>query len=128
MLTLVVTVDRDSVCAGDDCASHQAHFSMPDSHDVSEMLNAALQACPLAQIDGGQATWLIDIGGCNGTCIGVMAQQWQEPRLTVPTTMKASILFDERPPALFFRYWCQANPDAVFEAVRTGAALPERYS
>ena len=128
MLTLPIKVNRASVCAGDDCDSHEAEFFVSGSLNVIEMLSAAMTACPLASIAGEQATWLIDIDGQDGACIGVMAQQWPTPRLTVPSSTTVADLFSDRKPALYFRYWCQANPDAVFEAVRIGAPLPKRYS
>src|SRR5690606_32429053 len=59
--TIRITVDRDSVCAGDDVISHEAMFSIGSSCNVFELLSAALRACPLASIAGGQATWLIDV-------------------------------------------------------------------
>jgi len=124
---LSVTVDRDSVCAGDDCVSHAARFDIPGSASVLELLSAAWRASPLAGITGGRATWLIDAGGHGTHCIGVMAEQWPAPKLTIPTTTTAEELFAGQPRALHFRYWCQSDPAAVFEALATGRELPPRF-
>lgn len=125
--SMTVLVDRDSVCAGDDVESHQVRLSVPASCDVRGLLALAWRACPLASIETERATWLIDAGGSD-RCIGVMAQQWSRPRLLVPGDTRASELFAEREPTLHFRYWCQSDPDAVFEALRWGNPLPSRHS
>ncbi|CDF62025.1 hypothetical protein XFF4834R_chr25190 [Xanthomonas citri pv. fuscans] len=122
-----ITADRDSVCAGDDCDSHRATFSIAASSNVLEVLAAAWRACPLAGIAGGQATWLLDVAGSEN-CIGVMAQQWHQPRLLIHPETSATDLFKGKEPSLYFRYWCQSNPDAVFESIQTKAPLPGRYS
>lgn len=122
-----VTADRDSVCAGDDGASHQTAFSIAASCNVLEVLAAAWRACPLAGIAGGQATWLIDVADSEN-CIGVMAQQWHQPKLLIHPETTAADLFKGVEPSLHFRYWCQSNPDAVLEAIRSKAPLPARYS
>jgi len=122
-----IAVDRESVCAGDDCVSHKATFSVAASCNVLDVLDAAWCACPLAGIAGGQATWLIDVAG-SGNCIGVMAQQWHQPKLLIQPETSAADLFEDMEPSLYFRYWCQSNPDAVLEAVQSKTPLPARYS
>lgn len=122
-----ITADRDSVCAGDDCLSHEATFSVAASSNVLEVLAAAWRACPLAGIAGGQATWLIDVAGSNN-CIGVMAQQWDQPKLLISPETSAAALFTGAEPSLYFRYWCQSDPDAVLGALQSKALLPARYS
>lgn len=127
-MRLTITADRDSVCAGDDCISHQASFSIAASCNALEVLAAAWRVCPLAGIAGAQATWLIDVIGRQGP-IGVMAQQWDAPKLLIPPNATAQDLFNgTTTPSLYFRYWCQSNPDALFEAIRTQAPLPAKYS
>lgn len=123
-MLLIITAGRDSVCAGDDCLPHMRAFSIAVSCNTLEVLVAAWRACPLALIAGGEATWLIDIVGQQGS-IGVMAQQWSAPRLIVPPETSAQDLFKgSEKPSVHFRYWGQSNPDEVFEAVRTNAPLP----
>ena len=122
-----ITADRDSVCAGDDCDSHEAKFLVAATCSAQELLVVAWQACPLAGIAGGRATWLIDVASSEN-CIGVMAQQWLKPKLLVPPETTAAELFNGREQSLYFRYWCQSDPDAVLEAVRSGTPLPNRYS
>jgi len=121
------TVDRDSVCAGDDCESHAASFLTSSSVSAIEFLQEALRASPLAGIAGGQATWLIDTAGAGQACIGVIAEQWARPRLLIDEQTSVEKLFGERAATVYFRYLCQASPEAVFEALRAGKALPPRF-
>ena len=125
---LRATVDRDSVCAGDDCESHEATFAISRQCRVGEFLLEAKRASPLAGIAGGQATWLIDTQGHGKGCIGVMAQQWANPRLLIPEETTVEELFGEREATVFFRYWCQSAPEAVFEALKAGKELPPRFA
>lgn len=120
-------VDRDSVCAGDDCESHEASFKASPTQDIMAFLEAAMRSSPLAGIAGGNATWLIDIAGYGKGCIGVMAQQWSSPQLLIPEQTMVGDLFGTEKPAVHFRYWCQANPEAVLEALKSGNVLPSRY-
>jgi len=122
---ITITVNRDSVAAGDDCESHEAVLSIPSGSNVLELVEAARRACRLARISGGQATWLID-AGARGQCIGVAAQQWPTPKLLNSMDTTVAELFEGKTPFLYFRYWCQTDPDAVFGALRSNAPLPAR--
>jgi hypothetical protein len=127
MRALDLTVDRDSVAAGDDCVSHAAALTIDASITVVELLTAAQRVCPLAGIIGGRATWIADAGGEGVAPFAVLAEQWREPKLLVPAATTAAALIADPPRVLYFRYWCQADPDTVFTALRTGAPLPSRY-
>lgn len=126
-----LVIDRDSVCAGDDCQSHAVTLSVCPETPMLEVIEQALKACALATIAGGHATWLVDTQGCGEACIGVVAQQWAAPKLLLdPATLAREIWSSENCARLFvlyFRYWCQADPDAVFEALKSGGELPPRY-
>ena len=124
---VVVAVDRDSVAAGDDCESHAATVTVPATSSVSALLAAAEEACPLACIQGGRATWIVEAGGAGGTPIAVVAEQWREPKLLVSAATTVAALFAATPRALHFRYWCQVDPDVVFAALRDGRPLPSPY-
>ncbi len=122
----LVTVDRDSVSAGDDAEPHRTLFALPPAASVSDLLVAARRACPLASIAGGCATWLVDIG-TPARCIGVIAQHWPAARLVVPDG-PAGALFGDGPRLVYFRYWLQSDPEAVFDALLRGVPLPDRYA
>ena len=119
-------VDRDSVCAGDDCQSHMALLSVSAETALIEVLKLAQKACSLAVIAGGNATWLIDTQGYGKGCVGVVAQQWAAPKLITEQNISAGQIWNGKG-TLFFRYWCQSNPNAVFEAIKSGGELPSRY-
>mgnify|MGYP003122214822 CR=1 FL=1 len=121
-------VDRDSVCAGDDCQSHMALLSVSAETTLTEVLNLAKNACSLAVIAGENATWLIDTQGYGKGCVGVVAQQWAEPKLITEPNITAGQIWNGSKGILFFRYWCQSNPNAAFEAIKSGGELPSRYS
>ena len=120
--TISVRVDRNSVHQGDDLDSHATTVAMPAGTTVGEMLQHLREIRFLPGIAGGEATWLVNAGD---TCIGVIAQQWREPRLTIE--LSKPILALSEHPAFYFRYWCQANPDQVFACVRAGKELPNKY-
>jgi hypothetical protein len=123
--SLLITADRDSVCAGDDCESHERAFLAPLQASVETLIQLATHACPLASISGGEATWIVKAGGYDGTPIAVLAQQWPQPRRLTDDTVQD--LFAAHEQRLHFTYWCQASPDAVFDALAAGTALPARH-
>lgn len=126
--SLLITADRDSVCAGDDCESHARSFHAPLHASVPALIELATRACPLASISGGEATWIVQAGGYDGTPIAVISQQWPAPRLHADADDTVQALFQLREPQLFFRYWCQASPEAVFDALAAGTDLPTRHA
>ena len=127
MGTLKASVDRDSVSAGDDCEAHDASFETSEDATLAEFVAQALRATPLASISGGEATWMIDAGGDGKHCIGVIAQQWAAPRFLTDSKATVQQYFGANPPALYFRYWCQASPEAVYSALLLGEPLPPKY-
>jgi hypothetical protein len=122
----LVRLDRDSVCAGDDTDPHDIRVAIPPSSTIGELLDVVARQHYLAGISGGQATWLIAVGGAAGQSIGVMAQQWEAPRLILPGDTPLAVLFADREPALYFRYGEQADPELVFDRVKSERDLPER--
>jgi len=123
---LVIKVDRDSVCAGDDAQSHECLFDLPSQSPVQELVRLGLAACPLACIAGGHATWIVQAGGIDGLPLAVVAQQWGAIRFLPAATGPAASMFIGPEARLFFRYWCQADPQLVFDALVSGAPLPDR--
>ena len=149
--SFLITAYRDSVCAGDDIESHDRPFTAPPHASVPELICLATHACRLPSISGDKATWIVEAGGYGGKPIAVIAQQWEEPRLLVPDTTTVQSIFGEHKLTLFlkylrhacgigtkdgahehkltlfFRYWCQANPDTVFNALMSNSPLPSPY-
>jgi hypothetical protein len=121
-------VDRDSVCIGDDVESHQHFFSVSLHAFILELIALGATECELAHISGDRATWIAEAGGYGGKPVAVVAQQWESPRLLVLSSMSAEGLFSRHDPTLFFKYWGQADPDAVFDALINNKPLPDRYS
>ncbi len=117
-------VDRDSVCAGDDGASHEASFLTSPDASLVEFLQQAMRASPLARILGGRATWVIVARARIETRIGVIAQQWESPALLLPATTTVAALYGDSQPIVFFSYWNQWPPEWVLEGLRSGK-LPQ---
>ena len=122
-----VKIDRDSVHPGDDMSSHATTLRIPSSATLAEFLQQVRQAAYLPGIHGGKATWLINLAGNAGKWIGVVAEEWDEPKLTLPADTPVKTLLRSNPSGFIFRYWCQANPDKVFSSVLYGEELPDRY-
>ena len=73
------------------------------------------------------ATWIIDIAGKNSRSIGVLAQQWPDAKLVIPADTRLVDLFKTHESRIHFRYWTQVDPDQVYEAIKNGTELPNRY-
>ena len=114
---------RDSVCAGDDCdAPHELSISVP--RDVSVLQVAERFGGYLPSIQGGKATWILE----GRRPLAVFAQQWSEPRfLVAPESPFVSLVDLDATPHLQFRYWCQVDPERVFDCLRRGQQLPDKY-
>jgi hypothetical protein len=121
---LVIGIDRDSVHAGDDLVSHKASIRLDPTLTLRTLFDAIQGMGYLPAISGGKATWIICSSGKH---IGVLAQQWPEPKLTIPTESILSQYFADSEPRLLFKYWCQADPDSVFSQINAGYEPPSRF-
>lgn len=121
---LVVAIDRDSVHAGDDLESHATSIKLSPVATLRALFEVIQDMGYLPGITGGKATWII----CSsGKPIGVLAQQWQEPKLSMPYESIVSQYFGATEPRILFRYWCQADPDQVFSHIKAGHEPPSRF-
>ncbi|MBV9878923.1 MAG: hypothetical protein JO180_00425 [Gemmatirosa sp.] len=120
-----VVIWRDSVAAGDDAdAPHEWVLSVPPDGTVGDVVDAIVRARYLASIAGGRATWIVE----GAQPIAVVAQQWTAPRwLVAPDSPVAAARRPTGSPDFEVRYWCQVDPERVYESLRTGAPLPDRY-
>jgi hypothetical protein len=121
---LEVAIARDSVHAGDDLESHATSITLDSSATLRALIEVIQDAGYLPGISGGKATWII----CSSDKpIGVLAQQWPEPKLTVPPESIVDQYFANTEPRLLFKYWCQADPDQVFSHIKSGKEPPSRF-
>lgn len=121
---LVVSIDRDSVHAGDDLESHAMSITLDPSATLRTLIAVIQDMDYLPRISGGKATWVVY---SSGKPLGVFAQQWSEPNLTVTPESIVDQHFGNIEPRLLFRYWCQADPDEVFSDIKAGNELPSRF-
>ncbi len=122
---LALSIERDSVCAGDDCdAPHHVSIQVHRKSTLAQVLEIIRNTGYLARITGGCATWIVE----SDRPLAVVAEQWTTPRfLIVPDTLIATCQTNEGSHRLFFRYWCQVDPDRVFDALQAGRPLPDQY-
>ena len=124
---LAVKIDRDSVCAGDDTDPHATIVTLSPSATFAELLRMVTDRHFLASISGDKATWLVAVPAFRAGFIGVVAQQWDAPRLLIPAETTVASLFAAGEPAVYFTYWLQSDPHEVFACLQAGLALPERF-
>ncbi len=127
MRTSKLSVERDSVCAADDIhAPHTKPFAFRGKDTLAEVLSTILGAGYLANIAGGKATWIVE---ADGKPVAVVAQQWDSPEFLIDSaTLVTDCTTPDAPRSLFFNYWCQVEPDIVFDCLRWGRPLPNRYA
>lgn len=103
--TIEVMATRDSVCAADDIdPPHAKVFTMPGFTNPTDFIREVEARYPLPLISGGKATWTCHL---NGAKIGVVAQQWTEPKaLTAEISHLSSA-------EVHFKYHAQASPDDI---------------
>lgn len=118
---------RDSVAAGDDIdAPHEIELPVEEGASVARVVAKVTAAGYLPDISGGRATWIVEVVS---QPIAVVAQQWSEPRYLVPSAQPMAPLIGKSARSqIYFKYWCQADPDAVLECLKNGDPLPNKYS
>lgn len=125
-MLVIVHVNRDSVHAGDDLESHAAKVEVDSESNIGNMLKD-LKSRYLPSIAGGAATWIVSCSGNGPNPLGVLAQQWPEPRLRVLLeTVVAQVLGSGRL-SVTFEYWCQTDPAFVFERIAAGKEPPSKW-
>jgi hypothetical protein len=123
-----LTIWRESVCAGDDCdAPHEVVLQIRGD-TLRGVIDRLLGANYLASISGGRATWILQTDSRGGHSLAVLAQQWSQPRFLVePEAEASSYVQPSGRPHLYLRYWCQVDPERVFECLKNDQPLPDRY-
>lgn len=122
--TLTLIIERDSVCMGDDCdAPHRVSIQVPSESTLAQVLEIIQSRSYLAQIQGGRATWIVEAD----RPLAVMAEQWNTPKfLIAPETLIADCQTNGGSRSLEFLYWCQVDPDRVFDCLKSGRPLPNQ--
>ena len=117
---------RDSVAAGDDAdAPHEWRLPAGTDASVAEVVRRITAPGYLASVSGGRATWIIDAE----RPLAVVAQQWPEPHfLDSPDESIWNVVNHSARPHIQARYWCQVDPSRVFDCLRAGEPLPDKYS
>jgi hypothetical protein len=112
-----VTVDRDSVAAGDDLESHERTFDVDARRKFVLFLRELQRESYLAQIQGGRATWVVrDRRG--GRALAVLAQQWRAPVCFLEPSVELGAVGSR----FHIEYVGQEDPLDVIEQVRPPSA------
>ena len=123
-----IQINRNSVAAGDDAYSHAVEIDISENVQIIELLKIAKLDCPLAKIHGGKATWIICIGNFdNEKYIGVEAQQCTQSKLIIDKSSTVESIFSTTDKNIYFKYWCQSDPNEVFNAIKNNMELPDKY-
>ncbi|MFY9983332.1 MAG: hypothetical protein WAM44_05420 [Chthoniobacterales bacterium] len=120
---------RDSVCAGDDCdAPHELALAV-GADSLGSFIKRFLAAGYLPSISGGNATWILKTERHTDRALAVIAQQWAEPRFLVAADADVLLYINRsaKEPHLYLRYWCQVDPETVFQRLERNESLPVRY-
>ena len=125
-MELTVHLNRDSVHAGDDLGSHALSIQADSNLSIGELI-AQMNRDYLPGIAGGQATWIISGSGNSPNPLGVLAQQWKEPKLRVSLSTPIGELLGNPHPNVRFEYWCQKDPELVFSLVAAGNMPPPKW-
>jgi hypothetical protein len=122
---VLLNVERDSVCAGDDVdAPHCKRFAFDANVSVVDALSVIIKAGYLARIAGGKATWIVEAD----KPMAVVAEQWSSPAFLIdPATRLVDCVHPNASKPLFFRYWCQVDPAVVFDCLKANKPLPDMY-
>ncbi len=122
---VTVMIERDSVSNGDDVlAPHRVSVSVPASSTLSQVLETVRQMGYLPRIQGGCATWIVE----SDRPLAVMTEQSVTPMFLCPSeTAFVSYYSIDGSVPIFFRYWCQVDPDRVFESLQAGRPLPDMF-
>lgn len=119
-----LVINRDSVCAADDLDDHCARIPISQNGTLAQVLDAIQTSGYLPQISGDRATWIVELD----RPLAVVAQQWATPEFLVAPQFDLADFARRNPDQpLFFRYWCQADPIAVFDCLKNGSSLPDKY-
>jgi hypothetical protein len=115
-------IGRDSVHASDE--PHALTRVVGHDENLDHLVKEIRPADYLPSISGGKATWILYAT----KPLAVLAQQWSEPRYLVNPESSVQTFVDlSAKRQLEFVYWCQADPDQVFESLKNNLPLPDRY-
>jgi len=111
---------------GDDCdAPHEITITISNDESLESVIRRVGSSGYLARISGGKATWIVESGS---RALAVVAQQWPVARFLVAADHRVlSVLSPDASCDLNFIYWCQADPDDVFDCLNQGKPLPDKY-
>lgn len=125
-MLLTIHLNRDSVHAGDDVESHELKVDADSESNIGDFLRE-LKRSYLPGIAGGEATWIVSYSGNGPSPLGVLAQQWPEPRLRMPLDAPLSQVLGHGRLSITFEYWCQKDPTMVFDRISAGKEPPPRW-
>lgn len=116
---MLINVDRSSVAMGDDLRSHAVTMDLPERTSLGEVVASLRMKGYLPKIQGGRATWVLEIGD---EAVALIAQQWPEPKFVV--SQRKTIGSYGEGVTLRFVYRAQIDPDDLFDTLAEGEPRP----
>jgi len=107
-----ITVDRDSVAAGDDTDRHDYVIEVAPQTTVDELLRTLRPDVSVA----GPASWLVRLGGRDGPAIAVYAAGFGMHVSPAADRPVGSL----SPPVIHFDYWQGSPPQLLLDALKRG--------
>jgi hypothetical protein len=121
-----IRLQRDSVCMADDMdAPHENLIEIADKQ-VNTVAESIIAMNYLPCISGGKATWILRTDP-NGAPLAVIAQQWSQPKLLSLAQQTISPDLETGELQVYVEYYCQVEPELVYDALQDGRPLPDRY-
>lgn len=111
--------------ADDMDAPHEVYVETTDAQ-VSTVAENIVAMEYLPCISGGKATWILRTDP-NGDALAVIAQQWSQPKLLSFTQQQLTPIQAAECLQVYVEYYCQVEPELVFDALQQGMPLPDRY-
>ena len=113
--TLKISLNRESVCAGDDCDSHRIELEFNVKAKIHDLVYTIKKIHYLAPISGGKATWVLMN---HDKEIAVLAQQWENAKYFISDeTLLSELTSKDNQIELFVKYRGQWPPEMIYNEI-----------
>ena len=124
MQSLLIHVERDSVCMGDDVnAPHRASYELSNVQTIKQLINYLDKKYNLAGVSATTIAWVLK----STKPLAVFAPVWDEPRLLVEEDEAlSSLIEDQHVLHLHFAYIIRCDPEEVYQALKDQHATQQQ--
>ncbi len=116
-----IDLERESVCAADDCdAPHLKNLTFDKSTSLLDVVLYIIKIDYLGFIYGNEATWVVK--GKDNVPLAVLAQ-WRKPRFLVDPSLPFTQYIESK---IYIEYLAHIDPDIVFERLQNMSETAKR--